>query len=447
MTFDPHQPLRPPAGATPSPPPRSDGGLPGAPGPTSAGQMSSDAAPNWSSPGMGPTPTPGLAPPVEQRPSPPLGGWEQPHPSDPPAGPPASPPRWRIVLGSALVGALVAAGATSAIFLVNDQPTTTVVQSRPAATLADEPLDIATLLNKVSPSVVTIKTGIESVGGAGEAAGSGIVVDDQGLILTNAHVIDGASSIEVSFSDGTSRSAELVGGFTSQDVALIRATGDAPTIPAELGSSDDLQVGDDVVAIGNALNLGSKPSVTKGIVSALDRSIAAQGVQLDRLVQTDAAINPGNSGGPLVNVFGQVVGINTAIIQDSQSVGFAISIDSAAPLIEDILDGKAETDEDQPFLGVETTNLDEVSAESLATFGIERETGAFIADIQEGTAAAASDLEPGDVIIGIDGNEIADKHAVGTAIRDKEPGDTIEITYERRGEVGTTTAELGRRGG
>src|SRR5690606_21003684 len=137
--------------------------------------------------------------------------------------------------------------------------------------------------------------------------------------LTNAHVIAGAGgSIQVRFNDGTTGSARLVGADTGQDIALIRADRDGLTA-AVLGSSSNLRVGDDVVAIGNALNLGGDPSVTRGIVSAKDRSITDGRVSLDNLIQTDAAINPGNSGGPLVDAEGRVVGINTAIIEGAQN--------------------------------------------------------------------------------------------------------------------------------
>ena len=140
--------------------------------------------------------------------------------------------------------------------------------------------------------------------------------------------------------DGSEHAATLVGASPDDDIAIIQVQDVDDLVPAELGSSDDLQVGDEVIAIGNALNLGGEPSVTRGIVSAKDRDLTAEGVDLEDLIQTDAAINPGNSGGPLVNAAGQVVGMNTAIVADAQNIGFAIAIDAARPIIEDLKAGE-----------------------------------------------------------------------------------------------------------
>ena len=194
-------------------------------------------------------------------------------------------------------------------------------------------MDIHALLEKVRPSVVSIKTGSTTSQGTQEAAGSGIVLSADGLILTNAHVISGSNSIEVNFSDGSTHSGSVMGSLPDNDVALVKADGVSGLTPAELGSSDNLQVGDDVVAIGNALNLGAQPTVTKGIVSAKDRTIDAENESLDHLIQTDAAINPGNSGGPLLDASGKVIGIVTASASNSQGVGFAVPIAVALPLI------------------------------------------------------------------------------------------------------------------
>ena len=212
------------------------------------------------------------------------------------------------------------------------------------------------VLGNVEPSVVSIQTTSAVVEGQA-GAGTGIILTSDGLALTNAHVVAGLPDIQVGIFDGTRAEATLVGSFPEEDIALIQIQGRDDLIPAELGSSDALQVGAEVIAIGNALNLGGRPTVTLGIVSALNRSLEAEGISLEGLVQTDAAINPGNSGGPLVNAAGQVVGVNTAIIGDAQSIGFAIAIDQVKPLIEEIRAGGGEVRGDQPFLGVNTTDV------------------------------------------------------------------------------------------
>ncbi|NLA37736.1 MAG: PDZ domain-containing protein, partial [Actinobacteria bacterium] len=319
---------------------------------------------------------------------------------------------------------------------------------RPTPTVAGEPLDIGTILDQVRPSVVSIRIngGVE-----GEAAGSGVVIDDQGTVLTNAHVISGAdgraASINIAFSDGDIRPATLVGSFPGDDVALIRTTEPKQTVAATFGSAEALKVGEDVIAIGNALNLGAQPSVTKGIVSALNRSLSAEGVTLENLIQTDAAINPGNSGGPLVNSYGQVVGVNTAIIQNSQSVGFALSIDVVQHLIDDIKAGKADIDGNSAYLGIETIDVADATEEIKANYRVEAEAGAFITTVVEGKAAERAGLAAGDVIVEVDGKPVSENTDVGTAIRSHMPGDTIDIVIERQGERATVQATLDRRGG
>jgi len=385
-------------------------------------------------------------------------------PPAPPTGPLRSgrgsesgPDRPRPWLGVAVIGAVIGAlvaslvgGGIYAASTGDDGDPVSVVTGSPSrapVTISGTELDIRALLDKARPSVVSIDINSSE----GEAAGSGIVIDDRGTVLTNAHVIGGAAgmsnAINIAFSDGDIQPAQLVGSFPDQDVALIRITGSKVTTPAELGISDDLQVGDDVVAIGNALNLGADPSVTKGIVSALNRELAAEGEQLDHLIQTDAAINPGNSGGPLVNAFGQVVGVNTAIIQNSQSVGFALAIDSIKPLIEDIENGKGAIDGDSPFLGVVTTNVDDQPADIISRFDISVDAGAFVADVQPDSAADKAGLKAGDVVTAIDGVDISSNMDVGNVIRDKKPGDTITIEYQRQGDAASGQAQLGRRGG
>jgi S1-C subfamily serine protease len=333
-------------------------------------------------------------------------------------------------------------------FVLWNRPTPTAAglpastESRPSSQVAGPSLDIRALLDKVRPSVVSIHTGTRS----GDAAGSGVVLRSDGLVLTNAHVVEDASRIEVDFADGQSVPAKLVGSLPENDVALIQAEGlDGAVTAADLGSSATLQPGDEVVAIGNALNLGDTPSVTSGIVSALDRSIQVPGGgSLDGLIQTDAAINPGNSGGPLVNSSGQVVGINTAILESAQSIGFALSIDSIRSIIDDLAAGRKAT-ATRPLLGVETQDVELLDADVLDRFGVTSETGAFVQKVSPGTGAEAAGMQPGDVIVKVDGTRVRAAEDVGRAVRKRRPGEQITIVYERRGQQATTSALLGSR--
>lgn len=246
------------------------------------------------------------------------------------------------MIAAALVGGGAGfAGATLAGKKSASTPTTAAVTS-----LADTrtALDVAAVLQTVEPSVATLKTTIEAQGAfgqriSGEAAGTGIVLTADGQILTNAHVVADASLITVTLYGETAvRKAILIGSDTSNDVALIKVEGVTNLTPAKMADSDAVAVGDDVIAIGNALNLEGGVSVTRGIISALGRSIDVEAGHLSNLMQTDAAISSGNSGGPLVNAAGEIIGINTAGATSSQSVtaeniGFSIPINQAMSIV------------------------------------------------------------------------------------------------------------------
>jgi S1-C subfamily serine protease len=353
-----------------------------------------------------------------------------------------------LVLGAVLGGALVGGIVLAALALKDDEQ----VVARPAIVTPEGVMDIEGILEKVQESVVTIETSASSGNGVFEGAGTGIVLSDDGLVLTNAHVIGSSDQIQVRLFDGASHTASLVGSSPDEDLAVIRVEGVDDLTPAELGSSDALQVGEPVIAIGNALNLGGKPSVTQGIVSAKDRSIRGPGaggenVDLDNLVQTDAAINPGNSGGPLVDVSGQVVGVNTAIIADSQNVGFAIAIDPVKSQIDDLRNGNGEITPETAFLGVATVDLSGVEEAVRTQLGIEADEGAFVREVTPDTGADDAGLRPGDVIVAIDGEDVTTSVGVADTVRGHEPGDEIRLTIERDGEQQTVTATLGRRGG
>ncbi|MFZ6003972.1 MAG: S1C family serine protease [Actinomycetota bacterium] len=312
-------------------------------------------------------------------------------------------------------------------------------------TTAEGALDIQAILTKVQPSVVAIETSQTTSQGVFEGAGSGIVLSRDGLILTNAHVIGSLGDITVVLADGTEHPATLVGASPDDDMAVIQVANVDDLVPAELGSSDDLRVGDEVIAIGNALNLGGEPTVTRGIVSAKDRDLEAEGVRLEGLIQTDAAINPGNSGGPLVNAAGQVVGMNTAIVADAQNLGFSIAIDRAKPIIEDLEEGRGSVTPNQAFLGVSSTDVAELAEAVRQRFGIDRSTGAFVTEIVPDSAAERGGIEVGDVIIEVAGNEVETSSDVRDAVIEQEPGDEITLRVVRNGEELTIDVRLGRR--
>jgi putative serine protease PepD len=318
----------------------------------------------------------------------------------------------------------------------------------PPVTSADGPapaIDVLAVLNRVEPSVVSVQTTDSVVAGQG-GAGTGIILTADGLVLTNAHVVGGLPDIRVGLFDGSQADAQLVGSFPEEDVALIQVQGRSDLVPATLGSSSALQVGEEVIAIGNALNLGGRPTVTLGIVSALDRALEAQGISLQGLIQTDAAINPGNSGGPLVNAAGEVVGVNTAIIGDAQNIGFSIPIDGVKPLIEEIRAGGGEVRGDQAFLGVNTTDVATESDAIRDRYGITVDEGAYVRSVVPGSAAEDAGVEAGDVIVAVDGTETPDSASVGEVIRELEVGDTVTMTILRDGERIEIEATLRRRG-
>jgi putative serine protease PepD len=349
------------------------------------------------------------------------------------------------------VGALVAAAVTAAALGLGDDD-----ESDPAAALTtpEGSMDVQAILQEVQESVVTIETSGFEQGALFGGAGTGVVLSGDGLVLTNAHVLGGSTGniqldgISVRMFDGSTHDASLVGSATSNDLAVIRIEGVDDLSPATLGSSESLDVGEPVIAIGNALNLGGQPTVTTGIVSALSRTITAtDGTSLSDLIQTDAAINPGNSGGPLVDSRGEVVGINTAILEDTQNIGFSIAIDSVRSIIDDLENGNGEVTPDTPLLGVSTISLDTVAEEVRGQFEIAADEGAFVAEVEPGSGADDAGLQQGDVILEVNGEPITSSEDLGTTVRSSEIGDELEITIERDGEQQTVTATLGRQGG
>jgi putative serine protease PepD len=312
-------------------------------------------------------------------------------------------------------------------------------------TTKDGGMDIGSILAKVQPSVVAIETSEETSQGVFSGAGSGIVLTADGLVLTNAHVVSGLGKITVVLSDGKKHDAGLVGSSPADDIAVVKVNGVSGLVPADLGSSAALQVGEEVIAIGNALNLGGDPTVTRGIVSAKDRDLSAQGESLQGLIQTDAAINPGNSGGPLVNSAGQVVGMNTAIVADAQNLGFSIAIDHAKPIIQDLETGKGAVTPDQAFLGVSTTDVNGLTAAQRSQFSVKVDKGALVTEVVPHSGADTGGVQVGDVITGVDGKDIGAAADVRTAIIKHKPSDKVKVTVNRNGTDRTLDVTLGTR--
>lgn len=301
---------------------------------------------------------------------------------------------------------------------------------------------------KLTPSVVCIQnyqvtqnygfmqtdTSDSSVSPASE--GSGIIMSEDGYIITNAHVVEGATSLKVMTSDGETYEAQLIGSDTVTDLAVVKIDATGLTA-AEFGSSEDLRVADKVMAIGNPGGHELSSSVTIGYVSALNRAIAnnTTGYTME-YIQTDAAINPGNSGGALINEYGQVVGINSAKISATgyEGLGFAIPIDTAQPIISDLIQyGYVK---DRAVLGISGQFIDSMTGRF---YGLPQ--GEYVAQLNS-SEAQASGLQVGDVITAIDGQQLDSESTLRSAILSKKPGDTVTLQVYRSATQQSATVEL-----
>jgi len=299
-------------------------------------------------------------------------------------------------------------------------------------------LDVAAVVARLRPSTVSVSTDLERAGASGEGVGTGVVLTSDGQILTNNHVVEGSTIVRVRL-DGERepRQAKVLATDPSNDLAVLQLDVDG-LVPAVLADPSTVQVGDEVVAIGYALDLDGDPSVTLGIVSALDRTLLTSNGALDGLIQTDAAISSGNSGGPLVNAAGQVVGINTAVAlgddtNTATNIGFAISMSQVLPEI-DVLRAQADGESRAPgFLGV--------GLEERADGG----QGAIVTDVSPDSPADEAGIHTGDVVVAIDGHAVDGTGAIIGAIRDHQPGDTVSVTIERDDTSETFDVELAER--
>lgn len=271
-----------------------------------------------------------------------------------------------------------------------------------------------------------------------EGLGTGFIISAAGDIVTNNHVVEGADSVTVTLSDGTSLKAEVVGTDAATDLALIRVKADHDLPVVSFGDSTALRVGQDVIAIGNPFGLGS--TVTAGIVSALGRDINAG--PFDNYIQTDAAINRGNSGGPLFNSAGEVVGINTAIFSPSGGsvgIGFAVPSEIAQSVIADLGgDGKV----DRGWLGV---SIQPITDDIAAAIGLDKPTGALIANVTEDTPAAKAGIQRGDVVTAVNGSTVESPRDLTRLVATAKPGSTVTIALLRGGQPTEISVTLGNR--
>lgn len=312
-------------------------------------------------------------------------------------------------------------------------PTTSAPTATAGPTIAAAPAtslpSITDAVDSVRPAVVSITVRTLSFDYflqpiPQQGAGSGVVFDAKGYILTNNHVIEDARQIKVALPDGRTFDAELVGRDPPTDLAVIKIAEDNLAV-ARFGDAQRLRIGEWVVAIGNALALPGGPTVTVGVVSAMGRSIEGNRGTLHDLIQTDAAINPGNSGGPLVNLKGEVVGINTAIIQGAEGIGFAISMHSARPVIDDLLTKGRVI---RPWMGVSIQTLTVAAADQL---GLSTKEGVLVRGVARNSPATKAGLRAGDVIVSVDDKRVASAQGLIDYVKTRKVGDTLTIKFWR----------------
>lgn len=350
------------------------------------------------------------------------------------------------VIAAALGGGLVG-GVTGYRLARLTDPTPQVLQLPSAQTPSSAPSSITSdpiveVVKKASPAVVTVLNTLDqrTVFGSNQATGSGVIISDDGYIVTNEHVVESATRLQVIFADGSIHEAHLIGTDTFSDLAVVKVDDAVPAV-ASFGDSDALQPGQLVIAIGSPLGT-YKNSVTTGVVSALNRSVTpAPGRTMEGLIQTDAAINHGNSGGPLINLNGEVIGINTLVVRGrgtldptdiAQGLGFAVPSNTVKLVAEQLIrQGYVE----RPYLGIE---YEMITRELAATESLPVQEGARVTRVPVGTAAegpaARAGILEGDIIIAINGEKVTEQQTLRQLLMQHKVGDTVTITVLRNGQ-------------
>lgn len=358
---------------------------------------------------------------------------------------------WRYV--ALVFFCFIASFLGSWVFLSSGLVSTEIINDRNTV-ISQEGEAVAEVAERVSPSVVSIVTEQARQGGflqgSQSSAGTGMVISADGYVMTNKHVIGEGATVSVVMADGTvHEDVAVVGQDPLNDVAFLKIKGVSNLKPVEFGNSSDLTVGTKVIAIGNALGQ-YQTTVTTGIISGLSRPLTATDQasggfeQLENLLQTDAAINPGNSGGPLLTLDGKVVGINTAIAQDAEGIGFAIPIDDTKGLIKSVLDSGEVA---RAYLGVRYLMVTPAVKEQ---YKLSVDSGAYIpksegqVSVIPNSPAAKAGLQAGDVITKINGQTISTRTPLASVVSHYAVGDTVTITYQRGSQTQTATVTLER---
>ena len=343
------------------------------------------------------------------------------------------------VIVCTLCSGFIGSGVTYLALKDNLKETKTINVNPSKFDTKSEALSATEADNKVAPAAVVVSTKSVTQGyfmqtQEVEGIGSGFIINEEGYILTNYHVVKGAQEISVTLSNDVTTTAQIVNYDENQDVAMIKITDESVKIPAtvELGDSDSLQPGEEVIAIGTPLSTELSSTVTKGIISATSRSVAVESGVTMNLIQTDAAINAGNSGGPLVNTKGEVVGINSSKISGEavEGIGFSIPINDIKDKIESL---------SKPILnlGISVRTIDEALSKQL-----NMEQGLYVVEVTEFSSAEKAGLKAGDIIVKADGNRITTFDEFKAVKNGKEEGDEISLEVIRNGESKTINVKL-----
>ena len=356
-------------------------------------------------------------------------------------------------LGVVLLLAAIAGGIAIGRSSNRTPSQTTASETIPSPSKSSNPgtsakINVAAIAAKLDPALVDITSVLGASGTGEEDAGTGMILTPNGEVLTNNHVIADGTSITAQINGaGRTYKVLVLGADPTQDVALVQLVGASGLPTVSIGNSSDVQVGDAVVAIGNALDLKGPETVTQGIVSALNRSISASDSgtgateSLNGLIQTDAPINPGNSGGPLVDASGQVIGMDTAAAsgsstQSATNIGFAIPIDEAIQIAQEVQQGKGSSTvliNNKGFIGVQVISIAEAESQANGYYGQfptpGTRSGAYVAGVLQGTPAVQAGIQVGDVVTAVNGSAVSSPSALGTILSNDRPGQSVSVTW------------------